>query len=77
MGINIEMPETNIKLAALKLLRHKMLAQMASSKYPSLDAEDINEVLVVAGLPVIVPEEINSKEVNVIKVEKTKEDSNG
>lgn len=77
MGINIEMPETNVKLAALKLLRHKMLAQMASSKYPSLDAEDINEVLVVAGLPVIVPEEINSKEVKVIEVEKTKEENNG
>ena len=77
MGINIEMPETNVKLAALKLLRHKMLAQMASSKYPSLDAEDINEVLVVAGLPVIIPEEINSKEVKVIEVEKTKEENNG
>ncbi len=71
---NLETPETNVKLAALKLLRHKMLVKMASNKYPSLDAEDINEVLVVAGLPVIVPEEINFKEVNVIKVEK--EDAN-
>lgn len=71
---NLETPETNVRLAALKLLRHKMLVQMASNKYPSLNAEDINEVLVVAGLPVIVPDKINFKEVNVIKVEK--EDAN-
>lgn len=69
MGINIETPESNVKLAALKLLRHKMLEQMASNKYPSLDAKDINEVLVVAGLPVIIPSEINKKEVEVIKTE--------
>lgn len=73
----LETPETNVKHAALQLLRHKMLTQIATSNYPTLSPEDVNEVLLVAGLPVIVPNEINSKEVNVIKVEKETEESNG
>ena len=66
-----ETPTTNVTHAAIKLGRHKLLVQMASgSRYPSLSLEDFNEMLVVAGLPVIVPEEINAKEVEVIKVER-------
>lgn len=64
-----ETPETNVKIAALKLLRFKALSEM--SKGGSLDEwvlsiKDVNEVLTVAGMPVIMPEELNKKEVEVI-----------
>ena len=69
-----ETPENNIRAAALRDMRHKMLVQIAKgSAYPSLDLEDVNEILVVAGLPVIVPDEIHAKEVDVIKVDKEAE----
>lgn len=71
-----ETPERNVNWAALKLLRHKMLVELGKCKYPSLDVDDINEVLVVAGLPVIVPDEIKAKEVDVIKVDKEVEHDN-
>lgn len=67
-----ETPETNVKMAALKLLRHKMLMSIGKSKEntydttPKLYLEDINEVMIVAGLPIITPEEINAPEVSVI-----------
>ena len=54
---------------ALELLRHKALLKM-TSKYTFLDIEDVNDCLIVAGLPVIVPQELNSKEVTIIKTEK-------
>ncbi len=64
-----ETPETNVKMAALKLLRFKALSEM--SKGGSLDEwvlsiKDVNEILCVAGMPVIMPEELNKKEVEVI-----------
>lgn len=74
MSNTYETPATNVTMAALKLLRHKMLVKIASgSKYPSLDMEDINESLIVAGLPVIVPEEVLAPQVEVINVEKEDE----
>lgn len=62
-------PANNIQMAALKLLRFKALSEM--SKGGSLDEwvlsiKDVNEVLTVAGLPVIIPEELNKKEVEVM-----------
>lgn len=61
--------------AALDLLRHKLLKELAEeSKYPSIKADEINEVFVVAGMPVVVPGEVNAKEVEIIKTEK--EDKN-
>lgn len=77
---NLETPETNVKLAALNLLRFKTLCELGKDGKLStwvLRAQDVNEVLTVAGLPLIVPTELHSKEVNVIEVEKTEEDSNG
>ena len=72
-----ETPETNVKAAALKVMRHKMLVQIGrGSSYPSLDLEDVNEILIVAGLPVIVPAEIKAPEIDVIKVEKEAEHDN-
>ena len=68
---NYETPETNVKAAALKLMRHKMLVEMGRGlTFPSLDMKDVNEILLVAGLPVITPDETKAPEVDVIKVQK-------
>lgn len=59
--------ETNERMkAALELLRFKALVDVAGNNAPLLDIKDINEVLVTAGLPVIVPDEVNKKELEVI-----------
>lgn len=68
-----ETPETNVKAAALKLMRHKMLIEIGRGlSFPSLDLKDVNEILLVAGLPVIMPDETKAPEVDVIKVDKEK-----
>lgn len=70
-----ETPETNVKMAALKLLRHKMLVEMGKGRtFPSLEVEDVNEILIVAGLPVVTPDELKAPEVEVVKVEKEEPD---
>jgi len=57
--------------AALDLLRHKLLKELLrGSTYPAIKAEEVNEVFVVAGLPVVVPGEVVAKEVEIIKTEK-------
>lgn len=63
-----ETPETNVKLAALNLMRFKAMREIANDKNPNyvLGIDDVNEILLVAGLPVIVPGEVNKKEVEVI-----------
>lgn len=64
-----ETPENNVNWAALKLLRHKMLIEMGKGRtYPTLDVDDVNEILVVAGLPVIVPDELKAPELKIIKL---------
>lgn len=54
--------------AALGLLRFKALVELATN--PEAEAvltfKDVNEILLVAGHPVIVPDEINKKELEVI-----------
>lgn len=61
--------------AALELMRHKMLVEMASDKkYPSLNNNDINEILIVAGMPVIVPNEVNIPELDIINIKKEDEE---
>lgn len=52
--------------AALELLRFKALVEVGGNNTPLLDIKDINEVLVTAGLPVIIPDEVNKKELEVI-----------
>ena len=52
--------------AALELMRFKALKEIASDTMPLLDIKDINEILIVAGLKVIVPDEVNKKELEVI-----------
>ena len=67
----METPETNVKMAALNLLRHKMLVEVGKgSSFPMLTLDDINEVLIVAGLPVITPNKVNTPELKVIKTKK-------
>lgn len=68
-----ETPESNIKLAALRLLRHKALVKLAQDRTYLLDIEDVNEILTVANLPVIMPEELKAKEIDVIKVNREDE----
>lgn len=61
--------------AALELMRYKMLAQLAAEKtYPSLNDDDINEILIVAGMPVIVPDEVNVPELDIINTKKEEEE---
>ena len=52
--------------AALELMRFKALSDIAGDTLPLLDIKDVNEILLVAGLPVIVPDEVNKKELEVI-----------
>lgn len=67
----METPETNVKMAALNLLRHKMLIEVGrGSTFPMLTLDDINEVLIVAGLPVITPNEVNAPELKIIKTKR-------
>ena len=76
MEDHFKKPDENIQHAALKLLRFKMLMELEKDhgySEPSLDIEDVNEVLTVANLPVIVPSEVNAPEVNVIQVKEDAE----
>lgn len=64
----METPETNVKWAALNLLRFKAMRQMCEGKNTcTLDENDVNEILLVAGMPLIVPESFKAKELEVIK----------
>lgn len=67
----------NIEHAALELLRFKALRKLAGNKFPDylLGIDDVNEVLTVAGLPVIIPDELKAKELDVISTEKEEEDA--
>ena len=70
-----ETPTTNVTNAAIKLGRHKMLIQIAEGmNHPTLSLNDFNEMLVVAGLPVIVPSEVDVPELKVIKINKEEEE---
>lgn len=53
--------------AALELMQHKALKQMAATKSTcTLDEDDINEVLLVAGMPVLTPDSLKAKTLEVI-----------
>lgn len=55
---------------ALELARHKLLVKMGKDHPVMLNDEDINEVFVVAGLPLLTPSELEAPEVQVIKMSK-------
>lgn len=72
-----ETPENNVKMAALKLMRFKAMREMGrNNKYSdyALTIDDVNEILTVAGLPVIVPGELEAKELKVIIGNKKEEE---
>lgn len=66
-------PENNVQWAALKLLRFKMLKAIEEGKKsnfkPEIPVEELNDILIVAGFEVVVPEETKVKEIDVIKIE--------
>ncbi len=75
MAQNYQTPETNIAHSGLKLMRYKILVEVTKGmKYPSLSLDDVNEILVVANLPVVIPDEINVPELDIIKTEDKKEE---
>ena len=59
--------------AALELLRYKMLKAIEKNKSnyaTELKVEELNDILLVGGLPVVVPDEVKVKEVDVIAFNK-------
>lgn len=57
---------------ALELLRHKVMVDLGRGYSGIMNVMDINECLIVAGLPLIVPGELQAKEVTIIKTEEDK-----
>lgn len=59
--------ENNTMKAALELLKFKAMRAMCEGKTTcTLDEDDVNEILVVAGMGVITPESFNKKELEVM-----------
>ena len=54
---------------ALELARYKMQVSVAQGYSPTLGDNDLNEIFVVAGLPLLQPGELK-KEVNLINIGK-------
>ena len=54
---------------ALELARHMMMVKVASGRHPYLDDEELNELFVVAGLPLLEPGELE-QEVELINIKK-------
>lgn len=52
---------------ALDLARYKMQIKVAKGEAPSLDDNDVNELFVVAGLPLLGPGELD-QELKVINI---------
>ena len=57
-------------IVALELARHIALMKVAQNRTYMLDVEEFNNIMVVAGMPLLMPEEVNIKEIDVIKVDK-------
>lgn len=52
---------------ALELARFKARLQMAKGRTPYLDENDLNELFIVAGLPVLTPNELEVPDIDVIQ----------
>ena len=57
-------------IVALELARHIALMKLAQNRTYVMNFEEFNNIMVVAGMPLIIPEEVNEKEIDVIKVDK-------
>lgn len=44
--------------SAIELARYKMKREIEKTKYPSLSLEDVNEIMLVAGVPMISEDEL-------------------
>lgn len=61
--------ETNNRTqAALELARFKMKKQMTAGRSPILDDEDLNEIFLVAGVPLLTPNELDEPDIDVIDI---------
>lgn len=61
----------SIRMAsAMDLLRFKALKKLQQGHFAMLDTEDVNEILTVAGMALVTPEEINIPELKIITAEK-------
>lgn len=67
---------TNERAAiALELARHMMMVKVARGRNPYLDDDELNEIFVVAGLPLLGPGELD-EELRLINIDKEAEDEN-
>ena len=55
-------------IVALELARHIALMKLAEKRTYVMDFEEFNNIMVVAGMPFIIPEEVDTKEIDVIPV---------
>lgn len=63
------MENNNRTQAALELARFKMKKQMAEGRRcPCLDDEDLNEIFLVAGVPLLTPNELDEPDIDVIDI---------
>ena len=56
-------------IVALELARHIALMKVAQNRTYMLDVEEFNNIMVVAGMPLLTPAEVNAKEIDVIPVD--------
>lgn len=71
MSYTLEEQKEHRAVIATELMRLKILMQIGKgSSYPALDLDDVNEILCVAGLPAITPNEVNVPELKVIKTKR-------
>ena len=61
-------------IVALELARHIALMKVAQNRTYMLDVEEFNNIMVVAGMPLLTPAEVTAKEIDVIKVDKVNEE---
>ena len=56
-------------IVALELARHIALMKLAEKRTYVMDFEEFNNIMVVAGMPLLTPAEVNAKEIDVIPVD--------
>lgn len=60
-------------VVALELARFIALERLAKDRTYMIDIEDFNKIMIVAGMPLLMPEEVNAKEIDVIPVDQEDE----
>lgn len=63
-----ESKELRCKIA-LELARYKALKALGEGcSHTALTFEDVNEIFTVAGIELVIPQEVDAKEIDVIKI---------